>query len=111
MINSLLTTIFKLIFGIIRLFTNIITLPFTLIFNAIFPDMSNFLSTANNFFNDYLLKGVAVGREILLNLTGFPQELITISVNVALGIFSIMGTLKLVSFIFNVWRTFKGGAS
>lgn len=69
----------------------------------------NYTALANNFINDYILRAIACGREILLNLTGFPQELITISVNITLGIMSYIATLKVISFVKNIWRTFKGG--
>lgn len=111
MLNGLLRLLFKVVFGVLRFFTNLVTLPFTLIFNAIFPDMSNFLSNANTFFRDYLIKGVAVGRELFLNITGFPQELITISVNVAIGFFGVISVLRITAFVFNVWGSFRGNTN
>ena len=111
MFNTFLRVIFKIVFGVLRFFTNLITIPFTLIFNAIFPDMSNFLASANTFFNDYLIKGVAVGRELFLNITGFPQELITISVDVALAFLGVIASLRIVAFIFNVWGSFRGNTN
>lgn len=109
MLNALLTGLFKVIISVLKFISDILLSPLTLIINAILPDFGNFTAQANNFINDYILKAIACGREILLNLTGFPQELLTISVNLTLGIMTYIGTLKVIAFVKNIWRTFKGG--
>lgn len=109
MINTILTGLFKLIFAVLRFITNIILLPLTGIINLLLPNFSNYTDMAYNFINRYLLNAIACGREIFLNLTGFPQELITISVNVTLVFLSMIGTLKIIAFVKNTWRLFKGG--
>lgn len=109
LINSLLTGLFTLIIKLLRFISDIILLPITAILKVIIPDLSSFTAMANSFINDYLLKAIAVGREIFLNMTGFPQELITISVNVTLSVLAYVGTIKTIAFVKNMWRTFKGG--
>lgn len=109
MINTLLTGLFKLVIFLLKFISDIILAPLTLVVNLILPDFTDFLEQANWFLNNYILRAIACGREIFLNVTGFPQELITISVNVALSILTYIGTLRVIAFVKNMWRIFKGG--
>lgn len=109
LVNSLLTGLFSLVIKLLRFASNIILLPFTGLLNLILPNLSEYTSIANLFINRYLLNAIACGREIILNITGFPQELITISVNVTLGVISYIGILKTIAFVKNMWRLIKGG--
>lgn len=108
MINTILRTAFKLIFFIIRWIFNLLLLPLKPII-SIFPTYSEFLEDAINFFDDYIITAISFAREVFLNLTGFPQEIITISVNASLAFLTYIVTLRLITFIKNVYRMFKGG--
>ena len=109
MINALLTGLFQLVFDVLQFLANLLLLPITTFINAIFPDFTGYLNMAENFITDYILNAIATGREIFLNITGFPQELITISVNITLIAITYIGTIRVVTFVKNTWRTFKGG--
>lgn len=108
MINELLRVLFKVIFTVLRWAFNIILLPLKPIL-LLFPTFDDYLELAIDFFDDYIIKAVSFSREVFLNMTGFPQEMITITVNFSLGIIAVIGTFKVIAFVKNVWRTFKGG--
>lgn len=108
MINEIVRTLFKVVIFILKWFFNIILLPLKPIIN-LFPHFENFLTVAMNFINDYVFFPLKFGREVFLNLTGFPQELITFSVTLAMGLFGFISVLKAITFFKNMWRTFRGG--
>lgn len=110
MINELVRIVFKVIFFILRWGFNILLLPLKPIL-LLFPKFTEFLEVALNFLDNYVIKAIAFGRAVFVNLTGFPQELITISASFALGILAVISTLKIITFVINMWRTFKGGSS
>lgn len=109
MINAFINTLFKIIFFVLRWAFNIVLLPLKPIL-SLFPLFEDFLEVAIDFYDNYCIKAISFAREVFLNLTGFPQEMITISVSFALLIVGFIGTLKLIAFIKNTWRTFKGGS-
>lgn len=110
MINELIRTLFKVIFFVLRWAFNILLLPLKPIL-LVFPTFDNYLEEAINFFDNYIIKAFSFAREVFLNVTGFPQELITISVTFSLAIIGFISVLKIITFVKNVWRTFKGGSS
>lgn len=108
MLNAFCSVLFKVVFFLLRWFFNIFLLPILPIIN-LFPQFSDFLQTALNFIDQYLFRSIAFGREVFFNMTGFPRGLINMSVNFSLVLISIIGTLRLIAFVKNIWRTFKGG--
>lgn len=108
MINSLLRSILKVVFFLIRWIFNILLLPLKPIM-AIFPTFDNFLETAVNFIDNYVLRAIAFAKQVFLNITGFPQELITISVNFALAMLTYIMILRMIVFVSSIYKKFKGG--
>lgn len=108
MINEIIRALFKVIFFVLRWFFNILLLPLKPII-SLFPDFSDFLEIAINFFDNYVFKAVGFGRQVVINLTGFPQAIITISVTFAFALIGVITTLKMITFVKNIWSTFKGG--
>lgn len=110
MINELFRGLFKVVFFLLRWIFNILLLPILPLMKLL-PGFTEFLEIAINFFDNYLLKAISFSREVFLNVTGFPQEIITISVDFALTLIGFIGILRLITFITNLWRTFKGGST
>lgn len=110
MLNEILRVVFKVVFFVLRWLSNILLLPLKPIF-LFFPRFENFLTSAINFFDTYIANAIAFAREVVLNMTGFPQEIITASVDFALLVLTSILILKMIAFVFNIWRTFKGGKS
>lgn len=108
MINELMRTILKFVFYILRWIFNIVLLPLKPVL-ALFPTFDDYLSDAISFFDNYIVKAISFAREVFLNMTGFPQAMITATVSFSLAIFGLIGTLKVIAFIKNLWSTFKGG--
>lgn len=108
MINEIVRALFKVVIFVLKWFFNILLLPLKPLLN-LFPQFEEYLTIAMNFINDYLFRPLQFGREVFINLTGFPQELITISVTLAIALLGFITTLKAIAFFKNLWRTFKGG--
>lgn len=111
MVSAIIGAVLKLVLFVVRWFFNILLLPLTTFINGMFPDLTAFITDADYFINEYVFKAIACGREIFLNLTGFPHGLIVVSVNLAEFFLVNVLVLKMVTFIINLWRNFKGGKS
>lgn len=111
MFNTLIRVVLTFFIRLLRYIADIILLPLTGIFNLLIPDFTNFTNLAINFFDDYIIKAIACGREIFLNMTGFPQELITITVGCTVVLLTYIGSIRVIVFVKNMWRTFRGGSS
>lgn len=112
MINALFDSIIDLIFFMFRWISNILLLPLTGILNIIkllFPSFQEFENTAYYFVDEYLFKAIAFGKEVFFNLTGFPILLIQISVTIATELLIIIATLKIITFVLNIYRILTGG--
>lgn len=108
MINQLFRALMKVIFFVLRWVMNLLLSPLTIILRA-FPTFTNFLQTALNFIDNTLIRGVAFAREVFFNITGFPQTLLTISLDFFMIILGVIGTFKVIKFVKNAWALFKGG--
>lgn len=115
MINSIVSTIFTLIFKVLAFIGNLILLPITLIINGtdgtngLFPNVSSYLETFQDFFNDYVFTGLAFIREVFFNLTHFPRALFSIGVGFILTLFSVRIGLYVIRFVINIWKFFRKG--
>lgn len=105
MLAGLSNLIIKFIFSIIKLFSSVITAPFMLILNLLLPNFSNFVGYANQFINQYLLHGIAFFREIILNVTGFPRDLLQSLIAYVLARVSFDIAKRPIKFVINKLRT------
>lgn len=110
MINSIFRALIKVVFFILRWLFNLLLLPLKPLM-LIFPTFDDFLEDAIYFFDTYIIKAVGFAKEVFLNMTGFPQTIITISVDFALLLLGYIVTLRMITFVTNMWRKFKGGES
>lgn len=75
------------------------------------PGFTDFTEIAIGFIDNYVVKAIGFCREVFINLTGFPQEMIQISVDLSLGLLGMIVVFKAIAFVKNLWGTFKGGSS
>ena len=110
MIATILNTLFKLVFYLIRLLLNIVLLPITLLINGLFPNINNYFHYFETLFNDYLIKGIRFMREVFFNLTGINRELMAIIFLIPLTYltFNIMNTsVRFIVSVYRIWKTGK----
>lgn len=111
MINSLFENFLKIIVRLLTLISGVIFSPIYLWVKLLFPDFDNYLDLINNFLNEYIYNILPFIKQVILNITGIPNGLFVILVNLFLGRFILMGTKKVILFIKNVWAVFRKGSS
>lgn len=109
MINQIVSTLFSMIFKVLAFIGNIILAPITLLINGMFPDMSSYIDNLENFFNDYVFRGIAFMRESFINLTHFPRALLSLGVAFILGVWGFRLATHAIKFILNLWSLFRKG--
>lgn len=109
MLNTILQTIINVIFFLLRWVFNLILLPLKPIMN-IFPFFGQeFIDTTMQFMEDYIFKPITFAKQVFINLTGFPQILLTISANFALTLVSFYATLRILKFVKNIYSLIRSG--
>lgn len=88
MINALLQTITKFLLSIVLFVSNLFITPLYWILGQILPDFSTFIETAGDFFDTYIVTGLAFAKELFFNLTGFPRALVSAIVLYYTGLYT-----------------------
>lgn len=109
MVSALVNGIFEVVFSVTAWFINLITTPFFVVLNEVFPDLSEYNLQFNSFLSNYVFRGVAFARELFLNFTGMPRDLYYIWVTFMFGIFIFYLSLTIFLFIRNAVRFWKRG--
>lgn len=76
-LNSVFTFILDVLINLANFVVNLFLIPILAVINVIFPSMtqSDFIFT--NFLNQFIIPGVTFARELFLNITGYPRELLS----------------------------------
>lgn len=109
MLNKIVLILLKIVAWIISTIVNLIFLPLFSVLKVLFPDFSNFLSTATGFMNDYLFDGLAFAREVFFNVTHFPREIISLTVTFIMGFFLFQVAQRGFMFVLNLWKALRKG--
>lgn len=108
MFNGLLTFLTTAWFKLITLISSLIFLPVYTTMTAFIPDFNNYLTTINNFLNDYILKGVAFFREVMFNITGFPRPLFNFLLAFLAFKFGLMLTKQMLKMVVHAYYFVRG---
>lgn len=115
MFNALVSVIFKFILWLAKILSNIILAPITLLLcgadghSGILPNMSTYISNINTFINDYWFNGVAFIREVFFNVTGFPRDLIGLTVTLILAVYGFKISFRAFAFLLNMIKFIRKG--
>ena len=109
MFNALVSVIFKFIVWLAKILIDIILLPITLLLNDLFPDLSSYMTQINTFITDYWFNGLAFIREVFFNVTGFPRDLIGITITLILGFYTFKTSFRAFQFLLNAIKFIRKG--
>lgn len=80
--DGFLNTIFTFILNTLIMFANLILevllAPVTGLIRLIFPSLDQAEVIFSNFLNTYAIPGITFARELFLNVTGYPRELLSL---------------------------------
>lgn len=107
MLNGLLELILKFFFWIASIISSIVFAPLIGLLSVVFPNFNEYLDTILTFWNRLLL-GIAWGKEVFLNVTGFSRSLFIILVTYWYARFALMVTKRAIKFIANMYLFIRG---
>lgn len=109
MLGQLFEGIIRLVFYVISLISNVIFVPIYAAVQVFIPDLHEFMGIFYTFFNEYLLRGVAFAKGVIINVTHIPVPLFNTLITLYLLKITTKAIRRMYKFIINMYGLFKGG--
>lgn len=101
-LNTVFTFILNALIGLANIIVEAFIGPLLELIEFIFPSLDNAEEVFSNFLSTYAIPGITFARELFLNITGYPRELLSMLALIFVAKITYHITIIPIKFIFRV---------